>query len=451
MKKKLIPIVLIVVLLAAAGGAGYVFLKSKQTAKPATAAMLSTEKAARADIRNTVPASGSFQPGKYQTVRPDATMPTRKVVKVYMKARDTVTKGQALAEVDKSGLYLDVEQTKNTLDSAKYKLAELKGYPKPEEKSQAESDMQQAQLDLTLKTTAYESAKKLFDSQYASKSELQTAEKSLRLAEDTLKTAQYKYKTVMAGSTKDTIMAQEAAVVAAQTAYDEARLIYDSTIIRAPMSGTVASVSIVVGDLVSASSSVNGTTSLMTIADLDTMILKAQVDETDIGLIAVGQKALVKPAVNSGTTNAPQSVEGTVTEIDAVSDSTSTSVTVFKVSIAVPNKDKSILWGMNGDVEIVVGEAKDALTVPSSSIQTVNGQKTVTVMRNGMPTAQVVTTGLSDGENTQILDGIMEGDEVVVTRQARKASTTATTIKQTSAMGFGGMGGGGGPGGPPPQ
>ena len=450
MKRKAMTIILGAAVLAAACAGGYAYLRSAGSTRAAAAETPTTVKAKLADIRNTVPTAGGFEPAKYQTVRPDATMPTRKVVKVNVKARDVVKAGQVLAEVDRSGLSLDVEQASNSYEAAKLKLDELKSYPKPEEKSQAESDVGQAELDLKLKTSAYESAKKLFDIQYASRSELQTAEKALRLAEDSLRTARYKYKTVMAGSAKDAIMAQEAAVVAARTALAEARLIYDSTVIRAPMSGTVASVSIVVGDLVSASSSVNGTTSLMTVADLGAMVLKAQVDETDIGLIRVGQRAIVKPAVNSGSTNAPASVEGRVIGIDAVSDATSASVTVFKVSIEVANGDGSILWGMNGDVEIVVDEARAAITVPSSSIRAADGRKTVMLLRDGRPTFQTVTTGLSDGENTQIVEGIAQGDEIVVASLGAKSSTTATTLRQSSALGFGMGGGPGGPGGPPP-
>ena len=99
---------------------------------------------------------------------------------------------------------------------------------------------------------------------------------------------------------------------------------------------------------------------------------------------------------------------------------------------------------MNASVTIIVDQRQDVLVVPSSAIQR-SGRDSVIEIQNddGSTTRQVVTTGLSDSTNTEITNGLQEGQTVIIPGVAA-ASTTASSQTQTSQTGGGqGFPGGG--------
>jgi hypothetical protein len=146
----------------------------------------------------------------------------------------------------------------------------------------------------------------------------------------------------------------------------------------------------------------------MTVVDADPMILQAQVNETDMGQVRIGEKATVTP-----TAYPDLHLAGRVTQID-LHATVQSNVSVFNVSIEAPNPEGRLLWGMNADADIAVLSLKNVLSLPSSAIRSLNGNSQVSILDQGKVVAWDVETGASDGSRTQILAGLDEGQEVLV-------------------------------------
>jgi len=427
--KKAPRIIIAIAVVAVVAGAAVFLLRGKlfpSAAKADPAAAYTIEKVARDDLSVTVAVSGTLEPVSYATIYPDSNMPSyRKLLRLHVKKGDRVREGQLIAEIETSGLDLDLASAKATYESAKVKLANLKAQPTATELAQAETSLKQAQLDLATQQAAYDSTKTLVEKNLAAKGELDSAERSLTLAKLKLEAATSSYNDVRAGASADVINAQEAAVAQASNNYQKAKLIFESATIRAPISGTVTEVFVKVGDLI------ENNTALLSIGDLDTMVLQAAVNENDIGQIVIGQKATVTAA---GYPDMP--LPGTVTLID-MRGSVSGNVSTFKAAIEVSNKDHKLMWGMNADAEVSVLSVKDVLTLPTSAVKTSgNGTGSVSIVDGGELVSWDVQLGATDGSKYEILGGLAEGDEVAV---VKKTSTTTTSTGQQG----GGFPGGG--------
>ena len=382
-------------------------------ADPADPAGVTFVQVTRGDITSAITASGQLQPNTVITVRPDSNMPTRKLVSILVKEGDRVKEGQALAEIDPSGLDLDLKSAQANLEAQKAKLENLKAKPADLDLTTAQGDLAQAQATFDSAQRTYDSTKALADQQLASKNQLSDAEHQLALAKTRLDAAQLSFQNVKAQSQDDVMQAQESAVAQADSNYQKARLIYDSTTIRSPLTGTVAEITVSVGDLVSPS------TALMTVIDSDPMWLQAGVNENDVVSLQIGQPAVVTP---SGYPDS--NINGKVTQIDlhAVVQS---NVSMFTATIEVPNRDGKLLWGMNADAEISTLSLKNVLTLPTSAVRTSNGTSTVTVMDEGKPVSWEVEVGPNDGSKVQIVAGLDEGDEVAIVRRTTTNGSSA--------------------------
>ncbi len=156
-----------------------------------------------------------------------------------------------------------------------------------------------------------------------------------------------------------------AAVVRARVALENARIQLEDTDVRAPIDGTVIEKGVERGSVIaSATQNVGGGTTLLKMADLELVQVTSDVDETDIGKVAKGQRASV-------TVDAFPSrpFEGTVLKIEPLAV-VNQNVTTFPVRIRIDNKNGLLRPGMNADVEIHVGERRDVLAVPNAALRT---------------------------------------------------------------------------------
>jgi multidrug efflux pump subunit AcrA (membrane-fusion protein) len=377
-----------------------------------------TVKVQRSELTLTVVASGQFEPNTITTIRPDSNMPTRKLVSILVAEGRRVTAGQALARVDATGLDLNLKSAQANYESQKVKLQNLRAKPADMELAAAEAALVQARGNVETQQENYDYIKALADKDLASRNQLSEAERQLSLARSNLEASNLSYQNVKAQSQADVIHAQEAAVTQADNDMQMARIVLDSATIRSPVAGLVAEVLVKEGDLVGPE------TAVMTVVDPDPMILQAQVNEGDMEMVRVGEKAEVTP---SGAPD--ESLSGTVTGIDLHAQVQS-NVSVFQTSISVPNPEGKILWGMNADAEITVMDLKNVFTVPNSAIHTVNGSSQLTIMDEGKPLVWDIQTGPTNGTLTQVTAGVEEGQEVVL---APRRTQPAGTQRQATA------------------
>lgn len=248
---------------------------------------------------------------------------------------------------------------------------------------------------------------------------------------------------------------QQNVISQAQASYNAASLAYEATqdsIVTAPISGTVANISVQPGDEVTASSgnlstdlssgnSGSSGSTILTIGNFANPYIKVQASEVDIPQIKPGQMATITLNAFPGKTYV-----GKVSQIDTVG-TVSSGVVTYNVYVDFVAPPSSIEPGMSATVVIETARKDNVLTVPSGAVQTSGGQATVRVLQNGQVSSVAVTTGISSDTQTEITSGLSAGETVVTGVQ-----TTATTASGTSAFSsstrlFGGAGGGFGGGG----
>ncbi len=200
------------------------------------------------------------------------------------------------------------------------------------------------------------------------KAQLVAARARLQLSSATLQRADAMLKDqVVTQQEYDADKAQEesdqSALTIAQTNYDLAAQKLGDPTIEAPISGTIIEKDVEAGQIIaSASQTVSGGTTLFKMADLSTMQIKAEVDETDIGRVQAGQRVLVSIDAYPGRT-----FVGTVEKIEpeAIVDQ---NVTMFDVLVDLDNRQGLIKPGMNADVQIQVEHLDDAVVVPNDAV-----------------------------------------------------------------------------------
>ena len=347
-----------------------------------------------------------------------------RIDKIYVEEGDSVTGGDVLARLDTDDLELALTQARVALatqqvavteaqialDTAEYNLNQaLEIYTSPEIiVAQAEVDAAKAFLQIALNappsaniTLAYaqarlDAAEAVFDAMIydydteevdIKKLEVEVAERSLELAQQSLEQVQQ-------------------SLEYAQKQLDEAT-------ITAPFDGVVAKIYSEKGDVIPPP--VIASQVIIYLVDLATMELNVELDELDTPGVKPGQRAIIDVDALPGV-----EFEGEVLTISPVAKEEA-GVILYEVKIGfnVP-EDSGLKVGMSAETDIVIAERNDVLLVPSRAIiEDSEGNQVVKVVVNEQTEERQVVIGISDDFDTEIIDGLNEGEVVVVERRAR--------------------------------
>ena len=193
-----------------------------------------------------------------------------------------------------------------------------------------------------------------------------------------------------------------------QIALDEANNNLAEAVIFAPFDGVVASVDVKVGDVVPPPTLT--LTTVIHLIDLTTMELTAEVDEIDIALVKPGQEAIIEVDALSAL-----KLDAEVVSISLLPE-VEEGVVLYEVGIGfdVPEVNE-LKVGMSATADIIIHGGSSILLVPNRAIeQDSEGNSVVKVMVNEEIEERPVVTGISDGYQTEIVDGLSEGEIVVV-------------------------------------
>lgn len=237
---------------------------------------------------------------------------------------------------------------------------------------------------------------------------------SLALAKARNKVAQCEYDlarakdsltTLLAGPDAKVVQAAQARFDAAKADLDEAKAVLEDAVMVAPFDGTVVSVGAKVGDLVSAGADI------VTLADLTSLQIKASVDETDITKLAAGLDASITFDSFPG-----RRFKGKVLEVP-LQGTVNQNVVTYDVRLSLePIEGVTLKSGMTANLSILVGQRSNVILVPAVAIRDgESGNVVVVETAAGGPSVELpVEVGLSDGTNTEVTSGLLEGDRVVV-------------------------------------
>lgn len=240
------------------------------------------------------------------------------------------------------------------------------------------------------------------------------------------------------------IGALEAQIQQASISVDTARINLGYTKIHAPMDGTVVAIVAKEGQTVNANQS---TPTIIKLARLDTVTVKAQISEADISRVKPGQKVyftiLGEPGKRYYTSlreiePAPDSIS-TESTTTSTSTTSSSSAIYYNGLMDVPNPDGILRISMTTEVRVVLGEAKAALSIPATALgpKDPQGRYSVRVQEcDGRVSPRSVEIGLNNNVNAQVISGLKEGEEIVLAEAAADAQPASRKM---------------GPGGPPPM
>jgi len=231
------------------------------------------------------------------------------------------------------------------------------------------------------------------------------------------------------------LAADAAAVDAAVAAVAVADQNLAQATLAAPMTGVVSAVGVTVGQTVSAGS----TSSAIDIIDPTAHSVSLAVDVTKIPLVKVGQKAQVAP---DGTGSL---LDATVTYVAAAPSSSSS--TSYQVLLTFTGSPSGLRDGIQAAVTVVVAEAANTLSVPSSAVQHLGSLSYVTVVTGTTTKRQIVTVGAIGPQYTQITQGLTAGQTVMLADLAAPIPTSTLNSRFARIAGAGGLGGLGGTGG----
>jgi HlyD family secretion protein len=204
--------------------------------------------------------------------------------------------------------------------------------------TQAEADSVVARAALENAESRFDRARQLFEQQALTEEEFESA----RLAQATA----------------------NADLIRAQRALEDARIAFVQTEVRAPSAGIILSRAVAVGSVIaSASRDVGGGAVLIRMAALDTVEVRALVDERDIGQIRAGLPVSLTVA---SFPSRPFSGEVLRVGAEAVVEQ---NVTTFPVLVRIPNRDGLLKPGMNAEVEIYIGRETGVVAVPNSALR----------------------------------------------------------------------------------
>ena len=297
-----------------------------------------------------------------------------------------------------------VTAAQKALTSAQDKLSSVNDGPSSRDIAAADAAVASAQDALTA------AQDKLTTVQNSTDTQRSTLEAAVLGAQAALDAAQAKDDEVHQGPTENDIAQARQAVLSAALAVDAAQIRLRDAQIVAPFDGVVAAVNAHVGELagVAASASTGAPIVLLT---PNLLRFKMNVQETDYPNIKLGQTGMVTFDALPGRPFA-----FTIASISSASITTSGVVTYeVDADLTIPADSPSPAAGMNGTGVITTDSKPNVLVVPPRAIRRRGTDQIVSVKRpNGDVEEQVVTTGVSDTNNVEVLSGLNEGDVVEV-------------------------------------
>jgi hypothetical protein len=236
-----------------------------------------------------------------------------------------------------------------------------------------------------------------------------------------------------ASNSAQQLASDQAAIDSATASLIEAQQALANAQLTSPVTGTVASVALTVGQTVTAGSSSDA----ITIINSGSYQATASLTSTQAAEVKVGDQALV--TVNG----APGTLTGTVTRVGPVN--TSNSSYTYPLIVLLPGGSHGIAAGSTAQVQVVLHQVANARAVPTSAVQTVGNNSYVLVPASGQEARRKITVGIVGSIYTQVTGGVAKGTTVILANLSQ-AVPSSSTSSSTGGFGGGRFGGGGGSG-----
>ncbi|KJF25598.1 hemolysin D [Clostridium aceticum] len=346
------------------------------------------EKAETKFIGNNITLNGKIHANDEAVVLPK--VPGR-VTAVNVKLGDYVHRDSVLFTIDQKDILRNIEQTQQSINLAQKSV------------DQAENSITTAQINYNSIKENIENAevnlqrtRELFEAGAAPKTQLEQAElaasrRPLEVAESQIRQAEIGYQQAL------NQLAQ------AEITHQQAQSALEDTVVRAPMSGVISSLNIIAGELAS------GAQPLATIADIDKVYIKVDVTENIVNTLYTGQKVSVDiPAALE------EAVEG---RIDFISPTVDNNTRLYIVKVYINNKDRKIRTGMSASMALDLDSRDNVMVINRRAVLDKEGDSIVFIVEGDHAVEKQVSLGMSTASEVEVVEGLQEGDQVIVKGQ----------------------------------
>ena len=370
-------------------------------------------RARRGDIDWHLAARGRVEGATSQEIKL-ASRVVGRLKQVAVNDGDPVRAGQVVAVLENDDLKAQVDQARASLAHAEAALTRLRNGARAEERDASRAQMEEAQAAADNAQENYQRSQKLFkEGGIISQSALDQAERDWKMAQARLETARQNYKLIMAPPRFEDVQADQAQVDLARAQLAQAQDDYDHTFVRSPVDGVVVKRYMNPGESISYESLYQP---IVSVSDTTHLMVRTEIDETDIGKIQLGQRAKIRCDAFRGQTFYGRMVRisGGLGKKKITTDNPTEKVdTDVLESLVEVDPGSPLRVGLRVDVYIQMLRRENVLIVPLRAVESREGVASVRVKTASGLRQQVVRPGAQDGMNVEITDGLKEGDVVV--------------------------------------
>jgi RND family efflux transporter MFP subunit len=330
---------------------------------------------------------------------------------IYVSEGDKVTEGQLLAklkdeeylnklktseitykqaltnlELKKENEVLSLLSEKEKLDNYKSSLEKIKAEYQPMVEN---PDLYPSQ-DITFKKLDLDSAQTAYDNQLKRYNTLKNSNKSIEVEKANV----------------------ESKKINLEIAEDD----FNSTSLISPISATILNIAYKEGEIISSpsnsSSQTSNTTNFIILSDSDKVEVTVPVSELDLDMVEKEQTVEVVFEAFEGIT-----YTGKVSNIKSLPDIDNNGVVTYDVTILLEGDTERIKSGMTCEATFIMRQEKNVLTIPNKAVYIFEGTQYVDVKNDqGSPEQRAIKTGLTDGKNSSVIEGLIAGETLVITK-----------------------------------
>ena len=355
-------------------------------------------KVERGDLARSVVATGKIEPLAKVEIKSKASGIVKQILADY---GDRVKKGQILVELDKEELEAQVREARATLLAAQA----------AQEAAQATFERNKVEAqgpDLPYLKADMDRARQLYGEGLIARPVMENAEKAYQLGLNKQMAAQ---RTVAVSRAE--VSRTKAQIAQTQAALERAEEDHRNSTIISPMDGLVLSRNVEIGDAVSSILVLGSQATLvMTLGDVSEVYVKGKVDEADISKVYLGQLArIVVESLKD------KKFEGRVTKISPLGVEKD-NVTTFEVKVSIRNPSGELKANMSANAEIILEEKHKVLMIPEAAV--IYDKERKTFLEVPDPKGEkgrhrvAAKLGISNGVKTELIEGLKEGDQVIL-------------------------------------
>jgi len=376
----------ILVLIAAAGGYGW--YRVGVTRQVASAVLVR-----RGTITATVETTGKILSAR----QVELSLPFGgRVKRVAVSVGDKAEAGQLLLELEAPDAERQVREAELNLEIRQLQLDKARAGASPEEIEIAQANLRRAALAKQVAQAAYD---KIADEENA-----ETSPEALTLQQAAIdyQIVQRNYERLVNGLPTDELSVLEKQLESAQLALKRAQTQLEEMRLIAPSAGAIVQVEVSEGEMVSAYRPV------VVIADLSSLQIIAEIDEIDVAEVTPGQEVEIRLDAYPAYT-----LSGTTVSL-APAASPQRGSTVYEAVVKFDAGGLALRLGMGANLKVITLEKEGVLLVPNRAIQPLGRRKVVKVLDGRSVREVEVITGLSNESETEIIEGLVEGQRILI-------------------------------------